>query len=65
MNCERCGEPIHAERLELHPKATWCASCASKVQRVIRQHLPVDDPRERREGSPPGLRKPENLQDGD
>lgn len=26
--CERCGQPIHPERLEILPAATLCVSCA-------------------------------------
>ncbi len=27
--CERCGDPIAAERLDAHPTATTCLRCAS------------------------------------
>ncbi|MFI6077063.1 TraR/DksA family transcriptional regulator [Actinoplanes sp. NPDC051343] len=29
--CERCGNPIPAERLEIRPDARTCVSCAGRV----------------------------------
>ena len=31
--CERCGQPIPAERLDARPTATTCIACASKQSR--------------------------------
>jgi DnaK suppressor protein len=31
--CERCGQPIGAERLAARPTATACISCAGRVRR--------------------------------
>jgi RNA polymerase-binding transcription factor DksA len=31
--CERCGEPIGAERLEARPSATTCVRCAAQRTR--------------------------------
>ena len=31
--CERCGEPIGAERLEARPSARECVRCASRPRR--------------------------------
>jgi RNA polymerase-binding transcription factor DksA len=30
--CERCGEPIEPERLEILPDTTLCISCARKIR---------------------------------
>jgi hypothetical protein len=65
MDCERCGRPIPAERLELHPDATLCAGCASRDAKVIRDAGPVDDIRWQREGLPDALRRPPNLYEDD
>jgi DnaK suppressor protein len=37
--CERCGEPIPAERLEVRPEATHCVKCQAEVERLIRRGL--------------------------
>ncbi|WSZ86822.1 TraR/DksA C4-type zinc finger protein [Streptomyces sp. NBC_00859] len=31
--CERCGEPIPAERLEVRPAASTCVACAAEATR--------------------------------
>jgi DnaK suppressor protein len=31
--CERCGQPIAAERLEALPYAAYCITCQSEVER--------------------------------
>ena len=33
-SCERCGEPIPAERLEVRPAATTCVHCAGAGPRM-------------------------------
>jgi DnaK suppressor protein len=37
--CERCGEPIGAERLEVRPFATLCIGCQTLVGRQRRPVL--------------------------
>jgi DnaK suppressor protein len=32
-NCESCGEPIGAARLEAYPRATLCVSCKQREER--------------------------------
>jgi len=35
--CERCGEPISPERLEVKPEATLCVKCQAEVDRLRRR----------------------------
>lgn len=38
--CERCGNPIEPERLEVKPDATMCLSCQREVEAVNRRNRP-------------------------
>jgi RNA polymerase-binding protein DksA len=35
--CERCGQPIELERLEVKPDATLCIKCQAEVERLARR----------------------------
>ncbi|MEM7129714.1 MAG: TraR/DksA C4-type zinc finger protein [Chloroflexota bacterium] len=35
--CDRCGEPIEPERLEIKPDATLCVPCQREVERLSRR----------------------------
>lgn len=35
--CERCGQPIPPERLEVKPDATLCLTCQREVERLSRR----------------------------
>lgn len=35
--CERCGQPIELERLEVKPDATLCVTCQAEVERLARR----------------------------
>ena len=35
--CERCGQPIPPERLEVKPDATLCLNCQREVERLSRR----------------------------
>ena len=35
--CERCGQPIELERLEVKPDATLCIKCQQEVERLARR----------------------------
>jgi len=37
--CERCGEPIPPERLEVRPEATLCVKCQTEVERLLRRGI--------------------------
>jgi len=37
--CERCGEPIRPERLEVRPEATLCVKCQADVERLLRRGI--------------------------
>jgi len=37
--CERCGQPIAPERLEVKPDATLCLSCQIEVEKLIKRGL--------------------------
>jgi RNA polymerase-binding transcription factor DksA len=37
--CERCGEPIPSERLEVRPEATLCVKCQADVERLLRRGI--------------------------
>jgi RNA polymerase-binding transcription factor DksA len=37
--CERCGQPIPAERLEVKPDATLCLQCQVDVEKLIKRGL--------------------------
>ncbi|RME86262.1 MAG: TraR/DksA family transcriptional regulator [Caldilineae bacterium] len=39
--CERCGQPIPPERLDVKPDATLCVKCQSEVERLKKRGLPV------------------------
>lgn len=39
--CERCGQPIEAERLEVKPDATLCVTCQQEVERLARRNRPA------------------------
>jgi RNA polymerase-binding protein DksA len=38
--CERCGQPIEVERLEVKPDATLCVKCQQEVERIARRNRP-------------------------
>jgi RNA polymerase-binding transcription factor DksA len=61
----KCGRLIAAARLERHPDATLCASCATRIQRATAGHVPVDDIRHKRAGLPEALRRAEDLYNDD
>jgi RNA polymerase-binding transcription factor DksA len=62
--CQRCSQPIGAERLAARPQATMCAPCQHRAER-LRGRPEVDDLRPRREGLPEALRRVEPLWEGD
>jgi DnaK suppressor protein len=37
--CERCGQPIPPERLEVKPDATLCLQCQIEVEKLIKRGL--------------------------
>jgi len=37
--CERCGQPIARERLEVKPDATLCLPCQIEVEKLIKRGL--------------------------
>ncbi len=37
--CERCGQPIAPERLEVKPDATLCLPCQIEVEKLIKRGL--------------------------
>jgi RNA polymerase-binding protein DksA len=37
--CERCGEPIPPDRLEVRPEATLCVKCQADVERLLRRGI--------------------------
>ncbi len=37
--CERCGQPIPPERLEVKPDATLCVQCQTEVEKLIKRGL--------------------------
>jgi DnaK suppressor protein len=39
--CERCGNQIELERLEVKPDATLCLSCQQEVERLSRRNRPT------------------------
>ncbi len=39
--CERCGNPIELERLEVKPDATLCVTCQQEVERLARRNRPT------------------------
>jgi len=39
--CQRCGEKISEERLEVKPEATLCITCQADVERLHKRGLPV------------------------
>ena len=39
--CERCGNQIELERLEVKPDATLCLSCQQEVERLTRRNRPT------------------------
>lgn len=39
--CERCGNQIEQERLEVKPDATLCLSCQQEVERLSRRNRPT------------------------
>lgn len=34
--CERCGNPIDPERLEIFPETTLCINCKRETERILR-----------------------------
>jgi RNA polymerase-binding protein DksA len=43
--CERCGQQIDPERLEVRPDATLCLPCQVEVEKLIRRGLmPIPPP---------------------
>lgn len=39
--CDRCGNAIEPERLEIKPDATLCVSCQQEVERLTRRNRPT------------------------
>jgi DnaK suppressor protein len=39
--CERCGQSIEAERLEVKPDATMCINCQKEVEKLSRRNRPT------------------------
>ena len=39
--CERCGEEIEVERIEIKPDATLCVKCQTEVERLSRRSRSV------------------------
>lgn len=39
--CERCGQAIELERLEVKPDATLCLNCQQEVERLSRRNRPT------------------------
>jgi RNA polymerase-binding protein DksA len=39
--CERCGNAIELERLEVKPDATLCLNCQQEVERLSRRNRPT------------------------
>ena len=46
--CERCGEAIPPERLEVRPEATFCVRCQSEIDRLARRGIMYPIPTRRR-----------------
>lgn len=46
--CDRCGETIPPERLEVRPEAIYCVKCQAEVERLIRRGLLRPDAARRR-----------------
>ncbi len=40
--CERCGEPINPERLQIMPEATMCVRCKSLTEKQRGGHRPAE-----------------------
>lgn len=38
--CDRCGNAIEPERLEIKPDATMCVTCQQEVERLTRRNRP-------------------------
>jgi DnaK suppressor protein len=38
--CERCGQPIEKERIEVKPDATLCLNCQREVEAISRRNRP-------------------------
>lgn len=38
--CERCGQEIPTERLEVRPDVAYCVSCQAEVEKLIKRGLP-------------------------
>lgn len=43
--CERCGNPIPPERLEVKPEATLCLSCQVEVEKLLKRGMVIQRPR--------------------
>ncbi|MCO6451330.1 MAG: TraR/DksA C4-type zinc finger protein [Caldilineales bacterium] len=43
--CERCGNPIPPERLEVKPEATLCVTCQAEVEKLLKRGMVVQRPR--------------------
>ena len=39
--CQRCGNEIPPERLEVKPEATFCITCQGEVERLRKRGIPV------------------------
>jgi RNA polymerase-binding transcription factor DksA len=37
--CEKCGNPIEPERLEIFPETTLCVNCKRETERIIRSSI--------------------------
>lgn len=44
--CERCGQEIPTERLEVRPDVTYCVTCQAEVEKLIKRGLPPKNPQE-------------------
>ena len=42
--CERCGQPIDPERLQIMPEATMCVTCKAQAERERAVHRPAGFP---------------------
>lgn len=47
--CEKCGEPIPFERLQIMPETTLCVRCASERERGLRRYASANARRARDE----------------
>ena len=50
--CDRCGEAIDPERLEVRPEATHCVRCQAELERLARRGLARPEPARRERPGP-------------